>query len=228
MVDSLLRADGRCSTGIRAGEVPSTVEALLSTFVVLFVVVDPIGLAPIFAGLTRGMDHARQRRQAVRGTLLAGFILFAFFFSGDTLLRLLGVSLPAFRIAGGILLFLLAIDMIFARRSGLRSTTVREQAEAAARHDVSVFPLAFPLIAGPGALTTVLLMANAGTSAPQLIGMLALLLVVLAITLASLLSAPLIMRLLGETGANVISRLLGLVLAALAVQFVIDGIRESF
>ncbi|MDX9739917.1 MAG: MarC family protein [Gammaproteobacteria bacterium] len=202
-------------------------EALLSTFVVLFVVVDPIGLAPIFAGLTRGMERARQRRQAIRGTLLAGFILFAFFFSGDTLLRLLGVGLPAFRIAGGILLFLLAIDMIFARRSGLRSTTVREQAEAASKEDVSVFPLAFPLIAGPGALTTVLLMANARSSAVEFIGMLALLLLVLGMTLASLLSAPLIMRLLGETGANVISRLLGLVLAALAVQFVLDGIRES-
>jgi multiple antibiotic resistance protein len=205
----------------------TTMDALLSTFVVLFVVVDPIGLAPIFAGLTRGMDPSRQRRQAIRGTLLAGFILFAFFFTGDTLLRLLGVGLPAFRIAGGILLFLLAIDMIFARRSGLRSTTVREQAEAASKQDVSVFPLAFPLIAGPGALTTVLLMANAPSSAAEFAGMLALLLLVLVMTLASLLSAPLIMRLLGETGANVISRLLGLVLAALAVQFVLDGIKES-
>lgn len=203
-------------------------DALLSTFIVLFVVVDPIGLAPMFVALTRGMDRARQRHQAIRGTMLAGGILLAFFFSGDALLRVLGIGLPAFRIAGGILLFLLAIDMIFARRSGLRSTTVREQAEAAAKADVSVFPLAFPLIAGPGALTTVLLMANARSSAFEFVGMLALLLLVLGMTLVSLLSAPLIMRLLGETGANVISRLLGLVLAALAVQFVLDGIRESF
>lgn len=203
-------------------------DALLSTFIVLFVVVDPIGLSPMFIALTRGMDRARQRHQAIRGTVLAGGILLAFFFTGDALLRVLGIGLPAFRIAGGILLFLLAIDMIFARRSGLRSTTVREQAEAAAKADVSVFPLAFPLIAGPGALTTVLLMANARSSAFEFVGMLALLLLVLGMTLVSLLSAPLIMRLLGETGANVISRLLGLVLAALAVQFVLDGIRESF
>lgn len=203
-------------------------ELLLSTFVVLFVVIDPIGLAPIFAGLTRNQDRARQRSEAVRGTLLAGFILLVFFFSGDALLRLLHIGLPAFRIAGGILLFLLAIDMIFARRSGLRSTTLREQAEAAGKPDVSVFPLAFPLIAGPGALTTVLLMANAWTTTMEFVGMLALLVIVLAMALVSLLSASFIMRLLGETGANVISRLLGLVLAALAVQFVLDGIRESF
>lgn len=203
------------------------ISALWSTFIVLFVVVDPVGLAPMFIALTRGMTRQRQRQQAVRAALLAGGILLVFFFTGDALLRVLGIGLPAFRIAGGILLFLLAIDMIFARRSGLRSTTVREQAEAAARTDVSVFPLAFPLIAGPGALTTVLLMANAQASATEFVGMLALILIILGMTLASLLSAPLLMRLLGETGANVISRLLGLILAALAVQFVLDGIRES-
>ena len=203
-------------------------ELLLSTFVVLLVVIDPIGLAPIFVGLTRNQDKEQQRRQAWRGTLLAAFILLAFFFTGDALLRLLHIGLPAFRIAGGILLFLLAIDMIFARRSGLRSTTVREQHEAAGKPDVSVFPLAFPLIAGPGALTTVLLMANSWTDAFEFVGMLVLLVLVLGMALVSLLSAPYIMRLLGETGANVVSRLLGLVLAALAVQFVLDGIKTSF
>ena len=136
--------------------------------------------------------------------------------------------MPAFRIAGGILLFLVAIDMIFARRSGVRSTTLREQAEAVGKDDVSVFPLAFPLISGPGALTTVLLMAGTWTTIPQFVGMLLLLMLVLGLTLASLLSAPLIMRLLGETGTNVIGRLLGLVLAALAVQYVLDGIADSF
>jgi multiple antibiotic resistance protein len=203
-------------------------EFLLSTFVVLFVVIDPIGLAPIFLGLTRTQTADQQRSAAWRGTTLAALILLVFFFSGDALLRLLDISLPAFRIAGGILLFLLAIDMIFARHSGLRSTTVREQAEAAHKPDVSVFPLAFPLIAGPGALTTVLLMANSWRTTFEFVGMLFLLLVVLGMALISLLSAPFIMRLLGQTGANVISRLLGLVLAALAVQFVIDGIKTSF
>lgn len=200
----------------------------MSTFIVLLVVIDPIGLAPIFAGLTRGQDRARQRRQAWHGTLLAAVILITFFLSGDTLLRLLDIGLPAFRIAGGILLFLVAIDMIFARRSGVRSTTLREQAEAVGKDDVSVFPLAFPLISGPGALTTVLLMAGTWTTIPQFVGMLLLLMLVLGLTLASLMSAPLIMRLLGETGTNVIGRLLGLVLAALAVQYVLDGIADSF
>lgn len=200
----------------------------MSTFIVLLVVIDPIGLAPIFAGLTRGQDRARQRRQAWHGTLLAAVILITFFLSGDTLLRLLDIGLPAFRIAGGILLFLVAIDMIFARRSGVRSTTLREQAEAVGKDDVSVFPLAFPLISGPGALTTVLLMAGTWTTIPQFIGMLLLLMLVLGLTLVSLMSAPLIMRLLGETGTNVIGRLLGLVLAALAVQYVLDGIADSF
>lgn len=200
----------------------------MSTFIVLLVVIDPIGLAPIFAGLTRGQDRARQRRQAWHGTLLAAVILITFFLSGDTLLRLLDIGLPAFRIAGGILLFLVAIDMIFARRSGVRSTTLREQAEAVGKDDVSVFPLAFPLISGPGALTTVLLMAGTWTTIPQFVGMLLLLMLVLGLTLVSLLSAPLIMRLLGETGTNVIGRLLGLVLAALAVQYVLDGIADSF
>lgn len=201
---------------------------MIGTFIVLLVVIDPIGLAPIFAGLTRGQDRAQQRRQAWHGTLLAAAILITFFLIGDIMLRLLNIGLPAFRIAGGLLLFLVAIDMIFARRSGVRSTTLREQAEAAGKDDVSVFPLAFPLISGPGALTTVLLMAGTWATIPQFIGMLLLLVLVLGLTLVLLLSAPLIMRLLGETGTNVIGRLLGLVLAALAVQYVLDGIADSF
>jgi multiple antibiotic resistance protein len=203
-------------------------ELLLSTFVVLFVVIDPIGLAAVFVGLTRTHTPDQQRNTAWRGTMLAAAILLAFFFTGDGLLRLLDIGLPAFRIAGGLLLFLLAVDMIFARHSGLRSTTEREQAEAAQKLDVSVFPLAFPLIAGPGALTTVLLMANEWTTTFQFVGMLVVLLLVLGMALISLLGAPLIMRMLGETGTNVIGRLLGLVLAALAVQFVLDGIKASF
>lgn len=202
-------------------------DLLLSTFVILFVVVDPIGLAPIFVALTRHQGPDQRRREAWRGTMLAALILFVFFFSGDALLGLLHIGLPAFRIAGGILLFLLAIDMIFARRSGIRSTTVAEEAEAAARDDVSVFPLAFPLIAGPGALTTVLLMANTSTTGLEFAGMLAVLFIVLLLTLVSLLASGLIVRVIGETGANVSSRLLGLILAALAVQFVLDGLTET-
>ena len=118
--------------------------------------------------------------------------------------------------------------MVFARQSGLRSTTTEEQHEAEHKHDVSVFPLAFPLIAGPGALTTVLLMSSSGQQASDLLGLLLILLGVLLLALISLLLASKIMRLLGETGANVISRVLGLILAALAVQYVLDGIKTSF
>jgi multiple antibiotic resistance protein len=203
-------------------------ETLANTFVILFVVLDPIGLAPIFAALTRGGSAAYRRRMAVRGAGLAATILFVFVFVGDWLLAALGIGLPAFRIAGGSLLFLLAIDMVFARQSGLRSTTVREQQEAEQKQDISVFPVAFPLIAGPGALTTVLLLA-AGTQGDPvaLAAMLAVLGVVLALTLAALLFAGTLLRALGETGANVVSRLLGLILAALAVQFILDGLRTS-
>lgn len=202
-------------------------DLLLSTFVVLLVVVDPVGLAPLFVALARNQNRAQQRRTALQSILLAAVMLLLFFFIGDRLLHALGIGLPAFRIAGGVLLFLLAIDMVFARHSGLRSTTVREQAEAVSRNDITVFPLAFPLIAGPGALTTVLLMASSWSSAFEFFGMLVVLCSVLLLALLSLLAAPFIMRLLGETGANVISRLLGLILAALAVQYILDGITVS-
>jgi multiple antibiotic resistance protein len=203
-------------------------EILLNTFVVLFIVIDPVGLAPMFIALTPGASPAYQRKMAFNGTLLASGMLLVFYFLGDALLNALGIGIPAFRIAGGALLFLLAIDMVFARQSGLRSTTTREQLEAETKQDISVFPLAFPLIAGPGALTTVLLMSTTAKSALVFGGILVLLLVVLGITLVSLLYATRILKFLGETGTNVISRLFGLILAALAVQYMLDGIHSSF
>lgn len=203
-------------------------EVLFNTFVVLFIVIDPVGLAPMFLGLTRGGTAAYQRKMAIRGTALASGMLLVFFFFGDALLAALGIGLPAFRIAGGALLFLLAIDMVFARQSGLRSTTTREQREAEHKEDISVFPLAFPLIAGPGALTTVLLMSSSWKEPVVFAGMLAVLLLVLGMTLLSLLWAGILLRFLGETGTNVISRLFGLVLAALAVQYILDGLRSAW
>lgn len=202
-------------------------DHLFNTFVVLFIVIDPIGIAAVFMVLLRGADRAYQRSTAIKSTALATAILLVFFFIGDELLRVLGIDIAAFRIAGGILLFLLSIDMVFARQSGLRSTTAREQEEAQQRQDVSVFPLAFPLISGPGAMTTVLLMASASATQPiaTFVGTLLVLLLVLAMTLVSLLLAPSIMYRLGETGANVISRLFGLILAALAVQYIVDGVK---
>lgn len=203
-------------------------EVLFNTFVVLFIVIDPVGLAPMFLGLTRGGTAAYQRKMAIRGTALASGMLLVFFFFGDALLAALGIGLPAFRIAGGALLFLLAIDMVFARQSGLRSTTTREQREAEHKEDISVFPLAFPLIAGPGALTTVLLMSSSWKEPVVFAGMLAVLLLVLGMTLLSLLWAGVLLKFLGETGTNVISRLFGLVLAALAVQYILDGLRSAW
>lgn len=199
-------------------------ELFVDSLIIMLVVVDPVGLAPIFAALTHGESKAVKRRIAIRGTLIAGGILVAFVLVGDSLLNALGIGMPAFQIAGGLLLFLLAVDMVFARQSGIRSTTEREQREAVTKKDISVFPLAIPLIAGPGALTTVLLMVGEQGDDPVIIGIvLAVVFVVLLATLASLFFSLRIMAFMGETGANVVSRVLGVILAALAVQFVLDG-----
>ncbi|MEO0422945.1 MAG: MarC family protein [Pseudomonadota bacterium] len=203
-------------------------ESFVKTFVVFFVVVEPISLVPVFAALTRGGGAVFRRRMAVKSVALAAVIFALFLLSGDLLLRTLGISLDAFKIAGGLLLFLLSVDMVFARQSGLRSATVREQEEARYREDISVFPLAFPLIAGPGALATLVLLGASTDGDPVAMAALGLVvLTVLAITLALLLGARYVERLIGVTGANVISRLAGVVLVALAVQFVIDGVRDT-
>lgn len=199
------------------------------TLIIFLVVIDPVGLAPIFGAITHGGTPEYRRRMAIRGTAIAAAILFAFVLGGAALLRLLGISMPAFLIAGGLLLFLVALDMVFVRQSGIRSTTEREQREAELKADVSVFPLAFPLIAGPGALTTALL--TTGKHAQQTAGTVVVLLVVSIVLLCALIAlfqAERIMRVLGETGANVITRLLGVVLAALAVQYTLDGVRTAF
>ena len=203
------------------------IEFVFNSFVALLVVVDPPGMAPIFAALTRGYPEKRKRETAIRATVLGATILLVFALVGTALLEALGIGLAAFRIAGGVLLFLLALDMIFASSMGLRSRTVREQEEESYQQDVSVFPLAIPLLAGPGSITTVLLYTGE-RSVTELALFVAVLLSVLLLTLASLLLAPLIVGLLGETGANVLSRVLGVLLAALGVQFVLDGIQASF
>ncbi len=205
------------------------IDLFLDSFTVLFVVIDPIGLAPIFAAITHGGTAAYRRRMAMRGAFIAAIILFVFVLGGAALLSALGIGMPAFQIAGGVLLFLVAADMVFVRQSGIRSTTEREQREAKQKEDVSVFPLAFPLIAGPGALTTVLLMS--GKYAQQRYGtvvIIAVVSVVLVFALVALLQAARIMRLMGETGANVVTRLFGVILTALAVQYVLNGLRVAF
>jgi multiple antibiotic resistance protein len=205
-------------------------EQLLKFFVVFFVVVEPVSLIPLFSGLTAGATPRYRRRMALKAVFVAGAILLLFALGGAAFLGLMGISLQAFRIFGGLLLFLLALEMVFARESGAR-TSSGEAAESRRRADISVFPLAFPFIAGPGALATILLWFGplhlAGHAA--LFGAYFLVvLVVLAIALLMMLAAEPLMRVIGVTGANVASCLLGVILGALAVQFVLDGLRQAF
>jgi multiple antibiotic resistance protein len=203
-------------------------DELVKFFVVLLVVVEPLSLLPVLAGLTEGADDAYRRRMAVKAIGISAVVCLVFAVGGSALLALLGISVHAFKVGGGILLFLLAIEMVFARPSGVRSMTPGEDAEAHHRGDISVFPLAFPLIAGPGALAVILL-AFAGVPPASLqfalqVGVIAL---VLAITLALMLVTGPVMRVVGVTGAAVLGRLLGVLLAALAAQFVMDGVRGA-
>lgn len=204
------------------------IEQLVKFFVVFFVVVDPISLIPLFAGLTQGASARYKRKMAGKATLIALAICVLFSLVGASFLGLMGISLSSFRIAGGTLLFLIALDMVFARPSGTRSTS-SEREEAKKREDISVFPLAFPFIAGPGALATILLTAGeVGGKALLFAGFLGVVGLVLAVCWVLMLATPRLMKALGVTGANVVSRLSGVILAALAVQFIVDGIRGSF
>src|ERR1700676_2955974 len=203
-------------------------EQLIKFFVVFFVVVEPISLIPLFAGLTEGSTRCYQKNMAGKSTGIALGICVLFALAGAKFLDVMGIALSSFRIAGGTLLFLIALDMVFARPSGTRSTT-SEQEETKKREDISVFPLAFPFIAGPGALATILLTAGEVGAKPLLFaGFLGVVALVLIVCWVLMLATPRLMKVLGVTGANVVSRLSGVILAALAVQFIVDGIRGSF
>ncbi|HYL70678.1 MAG TPA: MarC family protein [Candidatus Dormibacteraeota bacterium] len=205
-------------------------EQPLKFFVVFFVVVEPVSLIPLFSGLTSGATSPYKRRMAVKAVVVAGVILLLFALGGAPFLALMGISLEAFRIFGGLLLFLLSLEMVFARESGTR-TSSSEAAESKRRADISVFPLAFPFIAGPGALATLLLWFGPLQLPAQgalFGGYLVATALVLLISLVLMLLADPLMRIIGVTGANVAGRLLGVVLGALAVQFVLDGLRQTF
>jgi multiple antibiotic resistance protein len=203
-------------------------EQLVKFFFVFFVVVDPISLIPLFAGLTQGASGRYKNKMAGKSTVIALGICVIFALVGATFLRIMGIALSSFRIAGGTLLFLIALDMVFARASGTRSTTP-EREEAKMREDISVFPLAFHFMAGPGTLATILLAADEMGAKPLLfVGFLGVVALVLTVCWVLMLATPRLMKILGVTGANVVSRLSGVILAALAVQFIIDGIRGSF
>lgn len=197
----------------------------LTTF---FATIAPLDSLAVFVALTHRNRPEARRAMAIKGTAIATALLLFFCLLGGDMLKWLGITLPAMRTAGGLLLFLIAVDMVFARQSGGTSTTEGETEEAEGKVDISVFPLASPLLAGPGAMgAAVLLYAQANGDIFREIAVVGALLVVMAITLTLLLSAGAVQRLLGVTGMNVITRVVGILLAALSVQFVFDGIRGS-
>jgi len=198
------------------------VALYIPAFVTLFVIIDPIGLAPLFVALTQGMTLAERRKVAIRACLVAVGILTLFGVAGEAVLNFLGISMPAFRIAGGVLLFLTALDMLFERRAQ------RRQGQADSEHpdDPSVFPLAIPLIAGPGAIASMILLTGEGVGALHIVAVHAVMVLVIGVVLSLFLLAAPLERILGPTGITVVTRLLGMLLAALSVQFVIDGMRD--
>lgn len=203
-------------------------ETAVVAFTTFFATIGPIDIAVVFAAMTPTAVPSFRRAMALRGTLVAALILLVFALGGDFLLRSLGISLAALRVAGGILLLLIGIDMVFARTSGGTSTTSEEASEAKIRQDISVFPLATPLIAGPGAMgAAILLMANVKGNIGAEFIVIGALLAVLLLTLILLLVATRVQQLFGVTGMHVVSRIFGVLLTALAVQFMFDGLAGS-
>jgi len=203
-------------------------DEVLKFLVVFFVVVEPLSIVPVLAGLTTDHDEAYRQHVARKAVTVSACICILFAVGGAQLLKLLGISLDAFRIGAGVLLFLIALDMAFARASPARATTANETDEVKHRPDISVFPLAFPLLTGPGALATIIL--NFGDlGQPWLIqvGKALAMMVVLGVAWLCMRLTGSVMRVLGVTGSNVISRLLGVILAALAVQYIIDGVKGA-
>ena len=203
-------------------------ELFVSAFITLFVVLDPPGCAPIYAGLTSGASPVQRRSMAVRACLIASVILVIFALFGEDLLGALHIELDSFRIAGGLMLFLIALDMVFEKRTQRREERAEKVAATPEIEDVSVFPMAMPMLAGPGAIASIMLLAGSADGIDEALVVLAALLAVLVLTLLALLAASPLMRLVGAQVEAVITRLLGVLLAALAAQYVIDGIRGSF
>jgi multiple antibiotic resistance protein len=202
------------------------IELFFSAFVTFFVVIDPPGCAPIFAGLTAGTDQTHRRAMAIRAVVVAAIILVVFALVGEPLLHGLGIELASFRIAGGIMLFLIALEMVFEKRTQRREDRAAKVSEEEAE-DVSIFPMAMPMIAGPGSIATVMLLMSRQDGFERSAVVMAALGANLLLMLIALLAAGPLMRILGAKIEAVITRLLGVLLAALAVQFVIDGVAEQ-
>jgi len=205
-------------------------ELFLSALVTFFVVIDPPGCTPIFASLTQGAPDSHRRQMAFRSVAVAAGVLLFFAFVGEPLLRLLGISLDSFRIAGGVMLFLIALEMVFERRTQrreARADAVAREAHPGEWEDISVFPMGIPMIAGPGSIASAMLLVARAEDAVQFAGVILALMITLALTLVGLLAAPFLMRLAGPRLEAMVTRVLGVILAALAAQFVVDGVRAS-
>lgn len=205
-----------------------TPDTLINALTTLFVTIDPPGLAPIFIGLTHGMTRLQRKQVALRGSLIAFFILATFALTGSGILSLLGISMGAFRIAGGLLLFWIAFEMIFEKRQERKEKTSETAITRDHMHHIAVFPLALPLIAGPGAISATILLAGSMQGAWGKAQLILVIGFVLAVMYALLVVAERLDRFLGITGRAILTRLLGVLLAALSVQFVVDGIKSAF
>lgn len=201
-------------------------DYLLNAFATLFVTIDPVGLAPMFLAVTAGADTHQRRKIAVQATLIGGAILLVFLVAGKSVLKTLGISVPAFQIAGGLLLLIIAVEMVFEKRQKRKSETAEKAMAGHPEdlHGVAVFPLGIPLISGPAAISAVILLSSEANDAIAYTGLIAVVLVIVGSCLLSFLLASRIDKMLGETASMVITRLLGVLLAALSVQFVADGI----
>ena len=200
------------------------IELYISSLITFFVVIDPPGCAPIYAGLSASASALQKRAMAIRAVGVSALILFVFALFGEALLKGLGISLASFRIAGGIMLFLIALEMVFEKRTERREDRAAKVASDPEAEDVSIFPMAMPMIAGPGSIASVMLLMSRNSGLERSAVVLAAMVTILLLTLAALLAAGPIMRILGAKIEAVITRLLGVLLAALAVQFVLDGL----
>jgi multiple antibiotic resistance protein len=204
------------------------IELFGSALVTFLVIIDPPGCAPIFASLTRGTSAAHRRTMAVRSSFIAWLILMFFALLGKPMLHALGISLGSFRIAGGVMLFMIALDMVFERRTKRREDRAQSIEGTPEAEDISVFPMAMPMISGPGSIASAMLWVSRADDAAEVAIVLAAITVVVLMTLLCLLAAGPLMRLIGERIEGVITRILGVILAALAAQFVVDGLKQSF
>ena len=203
-------------------------ELFISAFVTFFVVIDPPGCAPIFASLTGTAPAPHRRAMAVRSTLVAALILYLFAIFGEAFLGALGISLDAFRVAGGVMLFLIALEMVFEKRTERRTHRAEDVKADPEHEDISIFPMAIPMIAGPGSIASVMLLTSKSVGMEQTLVVLGALALVVLVNLAALLAAGPLMKAVGHRVEAMITRILGVVLAALAAQFIIDGVKASF